>query len=147
MRSALLEFFECLPENVESYSGVVHSFTGSVSDLKEILSKTPFYIGINGCSLKTEENLKMAREIPLEKLLLETDCPWCGIKNTHASKKYVKTEFPVSKKFKQNHTIKDRSEPCHIINVAEVMSELKNVSLEELTKICYDNTKKLFKIF
>ena len=64
--------------------GVVHSFTGSQEELEELLTKTPFYIGINGCSLKTKENLEVVAKIPLDKIMLETDCPWCEVRPTHA---------------------------------------------------------------
>ena len=59
-------------------------------------------MGINGCSLKTEENLSMIRGIPLNKLLLETDSPYCEIKKTHAGYKYVKTFCEAVKKEKWN---------------------------------------------
>ncbi|SCV01273.1 LANO_0F10968g1_1 [Lachancea nothofagi CBS 11611] len=69
---------------------VTHSFTGSVTEMQEILSLSDYsYIGMNGCSFKTEENINCVKSIPLNKLLLETDAPWCDIRRTHDSYKYL----------------------------------------------------------
>eukprot|EP01037_Dinobryon_pediforme_P013295 gene13295-13407_t len=84
--------------------GVVHSFTGSIEEMLSLVD-LGFYIGINGCSLKTEENLRMAAAVPLERLLLETDAPWCGIKPTHAGFKHL-----------------DRNEPCTLIQIVKMQS-------------------------
>lgn len=72
--------------------GVVHSFTGTISEMQELID-LGFFIGINGCSLKTEENLELVKSLPLKYLILETDGPWCEIRPSHASSKYLK-EYP-----------------------------------------------------
>ncbi|ODV95466.1 hypothetical protein PACTADRAFT_34032 [Pachysolen tannophilus NRRL Y-2460] len=72
--------------------GVVHSFTGTVEELTKLL-ELDFYIGINGCSLKTEENLANIPKIPLNRLLIETDAPWCEIRKSHACYGLI-TEYP-----------------------------------------------------
>lgn len=122
MRNAHEDFIGILERHREELQacggGVVHSFTGSLEEAKSILAFAPnLYIGINGCSLKTEENVEVVRQLPNERIMLETDCPWCGIRASHASHKHVTTKFPTVKK-KEKWTadtlIDGRNEPCQI---------------------------------
>lgn len=46
-------------------------------------------IGINGCSMKTVENCEVVKMVPLERLQLETDGPWCEIRASHASSDFL----------------------------------------------------------
>lgn len=68
---------------LSSNGAVVHSFDGNLNFAKDILDLSPnFFIGINGCSLKSKENCQVVAELPLDRLLVESDAPWCEIKPT-----------------------------------------------------------------
>ncbi|OAA78431.1 Deoxyribonuclease, TatD [Akanthomyces lecanii RCEF 1005] len=73
--------------------GVVHSFTGSLEEMRELLD-LGLYVGINGCSFKTEENCAVVRELPLDRIMLETDGPWCEVRPSHAGWKYLIEKKP-----------------------------------------------------
>ncbi len=145
------DFLRVMRENYNLYSkrsGVVHSYDGSIEEMLQ-LCELGLYIGINGCSLRTVENHEMVKAIPSDKLLLETDAPWCGIKQTHPSYPFVETHFPkdsIKKKEKwvKNCLVKDRNEPCYLHQVAEVVANIRQVSIEELSDTVWTNTTKLF---
>lgn len=84
-RNSFDDFFDIVKRNANKIKkgGVVHSFDGTLEQAQAFID-LGFYIGINGCSLKTEEQLKSVAQIPSNRILLETDCPWCAIRPSHA---------------------------------------------------------------
>ncbi|EGO25736.1 hypothetical protein SERLADRAFT_369120 [Serpula lacrymans var. lacrymans S7.9] len=135
--------------------GVVHSFTGSVEEVEELMAMG-FHISVNGCSMKTEQNLQAAKIIRPEKLLLETDAPWCSMTSTHASKPHLDSlpvnlralYFPSATKpesFVYGKPVKGRNEPSAIGGVAWVVHRLnEGVPFEKVTEKAYKNTVQLF---
>nr|POE82293.1 deoxyribonuclease tat-d [Quercus suber] len=118
--------------------GLVHSFTGTHEEMQSLVA-LGFDIGVNGCSLKTEENLAVVAEVPLERLQIETDGPWCEMRPSHASAKYCKhadtPELPKAvkkEKWNAEAMVKGRNEPCTIARVAWVVAKVKGVTIEEI---------------
>lgn len=147
-RAAWFDFFEIMERNRSKWQqsgGVLHSFDGNHEDLAHALN-LGLYVGINGCSMKKEENLEVIKEIPIDRLMIETDCPWCEIKKSHASYKYVKTIFKRSKDGSDpDIPIKDRNEPSMLIQILEVLGTIRNEDLTELACQIHKNTLNLFK--
>ncbi|KAG0730563.1 putative deoxyribonuclease TATDN1 [Chionoecetes opilio] len=97
-------------------------------------------------SLKTAENLVVAASIPTQRLMIETDCPWCEVRPTHAGHKHVKTVFQTKKKEKWEPgvMVKGRNEPNCIVQILEVLAAIKKEDHDELAEQLYNNTTKLF---
>ena len=66
------DFVRIVKENRKRFKGgVVHSYTGDIEELKELIAMD-LYIGVNGCSLKTKENIEIVKQIPLDLIMLES---------------------------------------------------------------------------
>ena len=140
--------------------GLVHSFTGTAAELRAALAMG-LDVGVNGCSLKTEENLAVVRELPLDRLQIETDGPWvsgysgvravegafwahrrliaaqCEMRPSHASAAHRAEAPPLPKAVKKEKwaadaMVKGRNEPCTIAHVAHVVASVKGVPVEEV---------------
>ena len=118
----------------------------------DALCEMGLYIGINGCSMKTAENCEIVKQVPMDRLMIETDCPYCDIRNSHASAQHIKTNFPRKDKSKYNpeseefSIVRDRNEPCTIVQVVEVVAALKGESIETISRVSFENTLKMFNL-
>jgi TatD DNase family protein len=147
-RSVGNDLYEVLNKHRECWkkSGVVHSFDDSMELATKFMDDLGLYIGLNGCSLRTDENLIVVKELPLDKILLETDCPYCEVKRTHPGHKYVETHFESKqeKKFELGKFVKGRHEPAQIIQVAEVIAGVKSLPLQTVSNTCFQNSLQLY---
>lgn len=69
----LKEHKDCWDHNNDNGNGVVHSFDDTIELANLFINDLDFYIGINGCSLRTNENLQTVSQIQLNRILLETE--------------------------------------------------------------------------
>ncbi|KAI0030200.1 Mg-dependent DNase [Vararia minispora EC-137] len=137
--------------------GVVHSFTGTIQEAKDYM-EMGFCVGVNGCSLKTEENVAAVKSIHLDKIMLETDAPWCSMTTTHASKKHLDglpaglkhiylLQATQPERFVRGKSVKGRNEPCTIGGVAWVVFKAMGLpSFVDFTQNAWDNTVQVFNL-
>jgi TatD DNase family protein len=119
-RMAHKDLLEILKESTDIF-GVLHCFSGRLKEAEEYL-KLGFYLGINGIIFKM--NLEKAiKEIPLEKIVLETDCPFLS---------------PVEDK--------KRNEPLFLKHISSEVARIKEIKEEEVMGKTTENAKKLFNI-
>jgi len=110
-------------ENVSFPPVVVHCFTGTKEEALTYIDRD-YYIGFTGtiCMFKRGKHLRdMLPELPLNKLMIETDAPFMGFR-------------------------KDRkgSEPVDCLDVARKLSETVNVPLASVCRITFENSMNFF---
>lgn len=124
-RDAMEDTIKILQENRLEKESLLHCYSGSIESAK-LLDKLNFSFSFGG--VVTFKNAKNAVEVvsflPIEKILLETDCPYMS---------------PEPFRGKQN-------EPKNVVYIADKISKIKNISLEDVSKITTENAKRLFKI-
>ncbi len=105
--------------------GVVHCFSGSKEMAREII-KLGMYIGLNGVVTfnNARKSLEVVRDIPLDCLVLETDCPYLA---------------PVPHRGKRNDS-------SLIPFIAEKIATLLDMDAQELLNITNENAKKLYNL-
>lgn len=102
--------------------GTIHSFSGSLETAK-IYIKMGYLLGVNGVITFKNCNIKdVIKEVGLDNIVLETDSPYLT---------------PVPYRGMQNN-------PSHILDIAKFVSELYNVSLEELSYRINENIKRMY---
>lgn len=143
-RSAHADLLDILRRHISEFgpvTGVVHTFDGTADQASDLIN-LGLYLGFNGCSLKLPENLKVVSEVPAERILLETDAPWCDIRPTHAGYQYVKTKFERKKpnRWDSHCMVAGRNEPANIVQVLEIVASVRGLSEDELAETVYQNT-------
>lgn len=112
-------------EGADEVGGVMHCFSGTLEQAKKCIDLN-FYISFAGpVTFKNAKALQeVAREVPLERMLIETDCPYLA-------------PHPFRGK---------RNEPAYVKYVAQQIAQLKNKDIDEIATITYNNAKQLFQI-
>lgn len=125
-REAFPELFQVLePYKHTELTGVFHSFTGTVDEARELMDYSRFMIGINGVVTFKKSTLpEVLQEVPLTKLVLETDSPYLA---------------PVPFRGKRNET-------SYVKRVAVKLAELYGMEIGEVERQTTENALKVFNI-
>jgi TatD DNase family protein len=109
----------------DEVGGVMHCFTENWDMARQAIDMN-FYISISGIvTFNQASNVReMARKIPLDRLLIETDSPWLS---------------PAPFRGKQNH-------PGRVGLVAEKLAEIRGENLATIARETYNNANRLFKL-
>jgi TatD DNase family protein len=112
-------------ENAEQVGGIMHCFNGSI-ETAQICMDLGFYLSIGGpVTFKNAVNLqKVVEQIPLDRLLVETDCPYL-------------TPHPFRGK---------RNDPSYIKHIVQKIADIKNITFEEVAEATTSNAIKLLNI-
>lgn len=126
VRDAWGDFFATL-KDYPALRGVIHSFTGHEREVEQALEhEGGLYFGLNGIMTFTKDDAQLAaaRKMPIERIVLETDCPYLA---------------PVPHRGKRN-------EPAYVPAIADFLSLLRGVEIGEFTDATTQNAQRLFGI-
>lgn len=136
------DFLQILKERkADIPSAIVSSFSGNSTELKELIDMG-FYISLSGASFKKPENFEVIKQIPMDRLIIETNSPAGMIKPSHKSFGFVKSHFGrVSKKSHDGKKlINDRNEPCTMIQVSEALAGILEKDEKEIIEKSWENS-------
>ncbi|MBE6136899.1 MAG: TatD family deoxyribonuclease [Erysipelotrichaceae bacterium] len=125
MRDATLDTYNILKEYSGKLRGVMHCYSGSYEMAMEFI-KLGLYISLGGpVTFKNSKDSKIvAKQIPIDKLLIETDCPYLAPTPYRGS----------------------RNESSYVKYVASEIALLREMTLDEIDEITTRNSEKLFRI-
>jgi TatD DNase family protein len=103
--------------------GVFHCFEGDLSYLKKVI-RAGFFVSFTGNITYSDDRLGVLKKVPLNRLLLETDCPFMA---------------PMSHRG-------ERSEPAHVKIIADHHAYMRSIHLNKVKEITARNSKYLFQI-
>ena len=122
VRGASEEMLEILASD-GPVPGVVHAFTRGPELARRFLD-LGLYLGLGGAITRptARRPRRSALAVPLERIVLETDAPSIGLEGVPAGE----------------------SEPCHVVQVATALAELRGVDVDEISRITTRNARELF---
>jgi len=121
-REAFADFFDIVDAEYSSLPGILHCFTGTEQEAHQLIQRG-WHLSLSGVVTykKSEELRRIAAWVPENQLLLETDAPWLA---------------PQSRRGALN-------EPAFIIEIYDLVAQIRNIKIEELKLIVYNNVIKL----
>jgi TatD DNase family protein len=123
-RNAIDEAIEMV-QSFPGLKGIFHCFTGTIDQAKRILKLDHFYFGIGGVVTFKNSDLKnVLKEIPLEKIVIETDAPYLA---------------PVPHRGKRN-------EPFYLTHIIKALSEIYKMDEHVMINRLFNNSRQIFNI-
>jgi len=117
------DLFALFDETAPEKRGVIHSFIGSHKTAKKFLERG-WNIGINGIATYSDSYDRLIREVPIDRIVIETDCPYLA-PSPHKG---------------------ERNEPILVRLIAEKIALVKGISLDEVARVTTENACRMFGI-
>ncbi|NTV41023.1 MAG: TatD family hydrolase [Candidatus Moranbacteria bacterium] len=118
------DLLEILEKNPVAKKGIIHSFIGSYKTANKFIA-LGYKLGLNGIITYGDGYDRLIKEIDLENIVLETDCPYL-------------TPQPIEKG--------TRNEPLFVQYVAQKIADVKGISIEEVANQTWKNAKEILQL-